>query len=119
MSRRSIIPYLKKTATVVIILISLLVIRNLIVSIMSTHDRSQIVKRLQEELSQKTREKAYLSQKLYYAKTDSFVEDEARRKLGYVKVGEAVVIDQKIVPTRPQPIAVDIPTWRKWWLLFF
>lgn len=119
MSRRSLAPYLKKIGTIVVLLLLLFVIRGIIVSIISTHDRSQILKQLQEELSQKKQEQAYLSQKLYYAKTDNFVEEEARRKLGLVREGESVVVDQKIEPARPQPVVIAVPIWKKWWALFF
>lgn len=119
MSRRSITPYLRRAAAVAVVIILLFIIKNIISSIISTHDRSNILRQLREELSQKKREKDYLTQKLYYAKTDNFVEEEARGKLGFVKEGESVVIDEKIDPVRPKPTAVSVPIWRKWWALFF
>lgn len=113
------LPYAKNIATIGIILLLVLIIRSIILSIVSTHERSQILKQLQEELSQKKREQAYLSQKVYYAKTDNFVEEEARSKLGLVKDGEEVVIDQKIEPEKPKVVPLKPPIYQKWWDLFF
>lgn len=93
--------------------------RNIIVSISSSYSRARLVEDLRQTLSQKKQEQAYLTQKLYYAKTDQFVEDQARRKLSLVMPGEKVVIDEKIEPGHPQVIKPEMPNWEKWWRLFF
>lgn len=78
-----------------------------------------MLKNLKAQEAQKKKEQAFLSQKLYYAKTDAFVEEEARQKLGLVRPGEQIVVDQKIerVQFKSEPIAR--PNWQKWWNLFF
>lgn len=78
-----------------------------------------MLKELKAQETQKKREQAYLSQKLYFAKTDMFVEDEARQKLGLVRSGEQIVVDQKIGPVRFKDEPRTLPVWQKWWNLFF
>ncbi|MBP6913830.1 MAG: septum formation initiator family protein [Candidatus Levybacteria bacterium] len=119
MSRTNIFSYLKKAAIVGILIVLALIIRNILTSILSTHDRAQILKELQNELSQKKEEQAFLSQKLYYAKTDAFVEVEARQKLGLIREGEVVVIDEKVKPLRRSIVLKSKPVWKMWWDLFF
>ena len=119
MSRRNLLKYSKRAGAIVIIIVLVLIIRSLAFSIISTHDRAQILKSLQSELSQKKQEQAYLAQKLYIVKTDSFVEEEARRKLGLVKEGEKVVVDEKIQPKKPEVLKEEVPNWKKWQSLFF
>jgi len=119
MSRTNIFSYLKKVAIVGVLIILVVIIKNILTSILSTHDRAQILKELQNELSQKKEEQAFLSQKLYYAKTDAFVEEEARQKLGLIREGEVVVIDEKVKPVK-RPIAPkNKQVWQMWWELFF
>lgn len=119
MSRRSFLPYVKKGAMFLILVVLIFLIRSLTLSIISMYDRSQILKDLKAQETQKKREQAYLSQKLYFAKTDMFVEDEARQKLGLVRSGEQIVVDQKIGLTRPKSEPEVLPNWQRWWNLFF
>lgn len=119
MSRRSFKPYIKRSLVVLVVIVLLLLIKGLISSIFSIHTRSALLSRLQAELSQKKTEQSYLTQKLVIAKTDSFVEREARTKLGLVKEGEELVIDQKVEPDKKQITTVEPPNWQKWHKLFF
>lgn len=93
--------------------------RNITVSIISSFKRAQLVEELREELSSKKQEQAYLSQKLVVAKGQEFVEDQARTKLGLIKPGETIVIDEKIEAKKPTVIGLTVPVWFKWWKLFF
>lgn len=97
----------------------ILLIKSLVSSIYSIHSRSTLLSSLQTELSQKKKEQSYLGQKLLIAKTDTFVEREARTKLGLVKDGEEVVIDQKIEADKKQITRPEPPNWQKWQMLFF
>lgn len=74
---------------------------------------------LRKDLSLKKQEQAYLSQKLYVAKSQGFVEDQARTKLGLVRPGEKVVIDERIESKKQVVIPATLPVWTKWWKLFF
>lgn len=78
-----------------------------------------MLKDLKAQEDQKKKDQAYLSQKLYFAKTDAFVEEEARQKLGLVRPGEQIVVDQKIGPKQPKSEPIARPNWQKWWNLFF
>jgi cell division protein FtsB len=119
MSRTNIFSYLKKVAIVGVLIILVVIIKNILTSILSTHDRAQILKELQNELSQKKEEQAFLSQKLYYAKTDAFVEEEARQKLGMIREGEVVVIDEKVKFVKRPVAPKNKQVWQMWWELFF
>jgi hypothetical protein len=74
---------------------------------------------LQEELKAKKQENAYLREKLIIAKTDEFVEEQARTRLGMVKEGEKIVADRKIEPQKPKIEVPEPPNWKKWQNLFF
>lgn len=119
MSSISFLPYAKKAATLVILVALIFLIRALTLSIISIYDRSLILKDLRTKQAAEQKEQAYLSQKLYYAKTDAFVEEEARQKLGLVRPGEQIVVDQKILPVTPKSEPIAVPNWQKWLRLFF
>lgn len=118
MSRTVILPYIKKGSIVVILIILLLLIKNISASIISTQQRSQILKELESTLQAKKEEEALLFQKLSIAKTDRFVEEQARSKLGLVKPGEKIVVDEKIVPVKEKIVPPEPPNWEKWVDLF-
>lgn len=118
MSRRVILSYTKKVSIGAILILLLLLIKNITTSIISTQQRSQILSELEVTLQAKKEEEALLSQKLSIAKTDKFVEDEARSKLGLVKPGEKIVVDEKIMPIKEKIMPVEPPNWKKWLSLF-
>lgn len=119
MSRRSFLPYVKKGITLLIVIMLAFSIRAITLSIVSVYDKSQILKDLKAQEDQKRREQAFLSQKLYFVKTDAFVEEEARQKLGLVRPGEQIVVDQKIGLKQSKSEPIARPNWQKWWKLFF
>lgn len=118
MSRRVILSYGKKISIGIILILLLLLIKNITTSIISTQQRSQILRELEETLQAKKNEEVLLSQKLSIAKTDKFVEDEARSKLGLVKPGEKIVVDEKIMPVKAKIVPPELPNWKKWVNLF-
>lgn len=119
MSRRSFLPYTKKGLAFLILVVLIFLIRALTLSIISIYNRSQILKDLKAQEAQGKKDQAYLSQKLYLAKTDAFVEEEARQKLGLVRPGEQIVVDQRIGSEKPKSESRVLPNWQKWWNLFF
>ncbi|MGE5041658.1 MAG: FtsB family cell division protein [Candidatus Levyibacteriota bacterium] len=119
MSSRRFTPSVKNILILLTLFMLAILARNIIVSITSSYNRARMVEDLRGALEQKKQEQAYLTQKVYYAKTDQFVEDQARRKLGLVLPGEKVVIDERIDPGKPQVITPEMPNWQKWWKLFF
>lgn len=77
------------------------------------HDRQ---KRLEDVVAQNER----LKKELAEAQTPEFVEEEARRKLGMVKEGEAIVLlpkDSSTTESKSQ--GEQIVKWKQWWRLFW
>lgn len=75
---------------------------------------------------QTAQQNAQLQRSIRYFHTSRFVEDEARRLLGYTKQGEVVIESQathqpaayvRPAPTRPAP--PSLPIWKQWWQAFF
>lgn len=85
----------------------------------STLGRTNILSTLEEEFSSKKQENVYLREKLIIAKTDYFVEEEARTKLGMVREGEKIVGDRKIEPKEMKAEKPELQNWQKWQKLFF
>lgn len=110
---------IKTIILVIFILVLLVVIRNIVFSMLSLRQNSEIVTMLRnQEISEKQRQE-FLKQQLHYAKTQEFIENEARDKLGMVKEGEHIILE----PARPKPLPIDktdtTPSWQKWLTLFF
>lgn len=101
-----------------VILVLLVMIKNISEAILSSFDRTKVVDSLQQELNDKKKEQQYLAQKLEIAKTDAFVEEEARTNLGLIKEGEQVIIDDKVAEKQPEVEAEKVPNWQKWLALF-
>lgn len=75
---------------------------------------------LKKELEAEKKKNQFLKQRLFYVKTDEFVEEQARKKLGLVKPGEHTVIAPPEPPKGKETIEIDkTPNWEKWWKLFF
>lgn len=73
-------------------------------------------KELEKEKSENEKLKAQLS----YAKTNEFIEQEARNKLFLVKEGEQeVVLDSKLLKEDSKNKKEHKENWQKWWDLFF
>lgn len=111
---------MKKISLIFLIIILLFLIKNTIFSIFDTLKNGKVSNSLQTQLVSEQKKNKFLKERLFYVKTDNFVEDEARRKLGMVRVGEHTVI----VPSEPEkdskPIEIDTrPNWEKWLKLFF
>lgn len=120
MSSRNFLNLIKKALPFLVILVLLVLIKNIIISIYETKNGGKMFESLKEELASKKRERAHLSQKLYFAKTDQFVEEQARSKLGLSKEGERVIIDKKISREKRVEVVMDTSSnWQKWWRLFF
>lgn len=76
--------------------------------------------KLEEKLALEKKKNLYLKEKLFYVKTDQFVQDQAKNKLGMLKNGEYFVIAPTATPLNsPVQTLNTEPNWRKWWKLFF
>lgn len=81
---------------------------------------SQGLKTKEEEISLLEKKNQELKQKLEEVKSDSYIENEAREKLGMAKPGEAAVIMPSISTNKPINTNEEKrePNWKKWWRLF-
>lgn len=104
----------------VLIVILGLIIKNITFSILKLNQNNAIITSLKSDLIHQRQQQQFLKERLYYVKTDEFVENEAREKLGMVKEGEHIVLapptDEKRVATA---FVANTPNWKKWWNLFF
>lgn len=111
---------MKRIIPFILIAVLLLIIKSIIESIVTLQQNSQIVQQLKTEKDTAIKRQEFLSQELYYVKTNDFIENEAREKLGMVKPGEHVIL---IPPTSansaPTKKEENIPNWEKWRRLFF
>lgn len=117
MSRRNVSYYIKKIVSIGAIIILLILIKNTGSSILSTASHSNSLNSLKEKLYNKKQENVYLTEKLAIAKTDEYIEEEARSKLGLIKEGEQLVIEKRL-QEKEVGVGEKIPNWQKW-LAFF
>lgn len=88
--------------------------------------KQDILKEREAVRAQKELENTQLKKQLLQSKTDFFVEQEARNKLGLGKEGEVTILLPKSDPTpmkandeaEDREISQE-PNWKKWWRLFF
>ena len=111
---------LKTIVLFIIAFVLLLVIRNIVSSILSLRQNSNIVTALKQQEANEKQKKQFLKEKLYQASTGQFIENEAREKLGMVKPGEHIILaPPAIIAEAKTPEADYSPNWQKWWKLFF
>lgn len=103
-----------------ILLILLLIIRNGIVSILNSFSNETTGVKLEQTLAEEEKKNKFLKERLYYVKTNQFVEEEAKEKLGMLRSGELFVIAPTSTPLNQEKIVLDDkPNWKKWLDLFF
>jgi cell division protein DivIC len=112
-NRKTIIPLL-------LILILLFIIKNIVNSIIELRQNSLIVTSLQENQAEEQKRGEFLKEQLFYVKTDDFIQNQARDKLGMVQPGEHIIIVPEATnPNKKPPVTDNISNWQKWWRLFF
>jgi len=80
------------------------------------------IKKLNTEIDQLEAQNQDLKNLITYYKTESYKEKEARRRLGYQKPGEKVVIivpSQEKVPLEESPPQKEKNNLEVWWNFFF
>lgn len=105
---------LKNVITIAIILTLLVLMRNIASSIYNLIQNEDIVQDLQTQLERERKEYAFLNQRLTEVKSDTFVEQEAREKLGLVRDNEYPVF---VIPPSPTPTPLRQEAdqnWKKW-----
>ncbi len=111
---------MKSLLPVLIIILLLIVIKNGISGTLNSINNKNSKESLENTLNQEQTKNQYLKEKLFHVKTNKFVEEEARDKLGMLKNGEFFVIAPTSTPLDQRRIVVDDrPNWEKWWELFF
>ncbi len=88
--------------------------------ILEARDNKNTADNLKKKLAIESKKNQYLKERLYYVKTDKFVEEEAQDKLGLLRPGEYFVIAPTPAPLHSESVVIDDrPNWKKWWELFF
>lgn len=111
----------KNTLLVVAIFISILLAFNSFRKIAAFRVTSNLVIEQKEKLENLKRENEQLKRELEYKKSERFVEEEIRNKLGLAKEGEEIIV----VPKKETDIQQstnnkkNIPNWKKWKNLLF
>jgi cell division protein FtsB len=105
---------IKKLLSLFIILILVILIRNIGFSIYTQIKNEDTVNDLKTKLQEEKKEQAFLNQRLTEVQTDSFIEKQAREKLGLTRNNEYSVFAPP--PTTNQNIeeSYELPNWKKW-----
>lgn len=113
----------KKILFFAILIIFIIIINNLIHSIYTLWQKSDLVVQAQDELESEKKKNKELKRQLALISESEFVEQEARNKLFLAKPGEEIIV----IPTdtfepppsrTPEPVETKQP-WQQWWALFF
>lgn len=110
---------MKKLIFLIILIISLIIIKNLVFSIYGLWQKQDVVIQTQKELEAEKKKNKELKNKLSEANSPQFIEEQARNKLFLVKQGE-----QEIVLPKTEKKGIfqektnDLPNWKKWLNLF-
>jgi cell division protein FtsB len=111
---------MKKLVFIITVIILLLIINSLAHSTFDLWHKQDLLTRAQQELAKEQQLNQKLKAELSYAKTNQFVEEEARDKLFMAKPGEQPVLipSDLLKPYILQKPTPAIPNWQKWWNLF-
>jgi cell division protein FtsB len=109
---------IKTILTVLIIIILLFFVRSIGLSIYTQIDNEGTVNELKEQLAAKKREKVFLTQRLTEVETDTFVEKEAREKLGLTRENEYRVFTSPPNSLQNNEKIYSQPNWKKWGEVF-
>jgi len=111
---------MKRVIPFIIIILLLLVIKNNISSIIDSVNNTDTTSSLSKQLGEEKKKNQYLKERLFYVKTNQFVEDQAKEKLGYLRPGEFFVIAPTPAPSEAKSVVIDDrPNWKRWIELFF
>ncbi len=107
----------------VIIAVSLFMIISLSHSVVDLWGRRSIVGQEEARLKETQKRHDELTKRLQTVNTETFVEQEARERLGLAKEGDTVIImNTNPLPGGEQPkdeFGEPIPNWKQWWQVFF
>jgi len=113
----------KKAVSLIIIIIGIGLIVTLsrdIFRLLKADDRIRQAQLEVERLSQRNLDLEELKE---YYQSEEFIEEHARNKLNLAREGETIVIlppnVEELVGFQEEKETPQIPTWKKWWQLFF
>ncbi len=113
----------KKVISLIIIVLGVGLIVTLsrdILHLLGADDRIHQAQLKVEELAQ---ENLKLKELKEYYQSEEFIEEHARNKLNLAREGETIVIlppnVEELVGFKEEKKPPQIPTWKKWWQLFF
>jgi len=113
----------RKISIVIGIFIVLILSLNVIGQILSTLKSGERMDQATEKLHKLEVENRNLKNKLENVKSNDFIEEEARNKLGLAKEGEIIVVipDETIdlILGKKKAEIVRLPNYLGWWKLFF
>jgi cell division protein FtsB len=114
---------IKKISFIAGILIVIFISYNLISQILRATGSYSRLDQMADEVYQLEDENKILKKRLTDVNSPTFVEQQAREKLGLAKLGETVVLisDEKIkqVMGATEAAQVRLPNWLGWWKVFF
>ncbi len=115
---------IKKIALGIIILVMLIMTYNLLIQIMDALKSGERLSSAAEEVYKLEAKNRELKNKLNEIKSEHFIEQQARDKLGLSKKGETIVIipDDKlkqVLGSSQSAQEIRYPNWLGWWKVFF
>ncbi|MCL5970176.1 MAG: septum formation initiator family protein [Patescibacteria group bacterium] len=114
---------MKKVVFFTVLIVSIFIIKNFASSIYGLWQKQDLIVQAKSELENEKKKNQGLKNKMSYADSPGFVEEEARNKLFMSKPGEAqVVLPQGVgeaIDSSTGQYQKTIPNWKKWIELFF
>lgn len=114
---------IKKIVYFGFIIFALFIINDLVHSIFSLWQKSDMVALRQRELAIEKKKNEDLKKQIKSVHEPQFVEEEARNKLFMVKPGEGIVVVAPTEYLKPKSLKNSVreirPNWQQWWETFF
>lgn len=117
---------LKTYSNYLLIFIFLLMLASLIRNILRVVESNKRIEKIQGRVEKLKKENEELEEKLAVTKSEKYIEEQLRDKLGLAKEGEIVIVlpDEKILETLAPSLeeeeeTLPDPNWRKWLKLFY
>lgn len=113
---------MKRVLFLTVLLASLFIIKNLLVSIYTLWQKQDLIVQTQHDLEREQKKNALLKKKVEETESSTFLEEQARNKLFLGKPGESQVLLPKntlATDAGSQTKSEHKPTWLLWKELFF
>ena len=111
---------MRKLFGIFLVMFLVVIVFNLSREIWNSYQSIKEISKTEEELDKLQKEQEKLKAQLDFRKSDFFVEEQARDKLGFSKPGEeAIIIKDESLLTKPGTSEErNLPNWRRWLSLF-